>query len=348
MGGNALRLASKPTETSRISLDVYDVIKLLLFSLLSAYSPQVPPELPDKDDHGDIDIVCVVLSPETFVDEICTLFKTDHDHIYINGDTVSVPFEHNGQVYQVDLNRVTSLEKQKMMLVYKSYGIIGAILGRMANWYKLHYGGQGLFLEILVKNKPTIQFILSSEPVDIFEFLHLDYRYFVEVVPTLTKDTYYNIFEWVTMSPLFSPSIYAHFVGKKYDELRPFYRDFLDYIRRPKYTDREKKEFVSLADDAVNYFNKREHHQSIMDNLKAQEEIEKARKEKFTTKNLIDAFMSIKKYQLKGAEIGKLLKSFEEFCTKNLSTFDEYLDRSDKATLKEMVEDFVNVYHLSI
>jgi hypothetical protein len=172
MGGNAL----KKVKASRISFDIYNLIKKEILLSLSNYVNIIFPfESPNKTDFGDLDVL-YKHKGNNFVlyDLIKEIYNTPE--IVTNGNVISfaypyskimcmidkkelckeepLPYQLSDQTetyFQVDLIKTSNLE---MASFYFSFGDLGNIVGRITKNYNIKFGDGGLFVKI---NAETIK-----------------------------------------------------------------------------------------------------------------------------------------------------------------------------------------------
>ena len=172
MGGNAIKGAERLTRV------VYLKICDLLVSCTSKYyNSGIMFTLPvkSKESFGDIDCIVVGRIPDF-----------PGMQIVRNGPSfTSIGFEYEGSIYQVDVFSVKTVEEQRHLRSYLSYGIFGMCVGISMKVYDLRYGVNGLEMKVA----EGIYLKLSSNAKDIFDFLGLDIDVFEQGFKDVTADT---------------------------------------------------------------------------------------------------------------------------------------------------------------
>lgn len=223
MGGNIwennLRIWSKEAfqELIKKQQDLFENITDKLY---------IPREIDSKSTFGDLDIIV----PLQFLQPMVSLVKSLELPLSINTNVISYQYES----YQVDL---IFLEEKYIpyAINYFSFGDHGNVLGRLSKRHGLKTGFKGLSHTFIRDQGNTkIDIPVSMDYTEMLEYLKYDSNKFKEGF----KDES-DLFEWLTSSPYFDPTIYSFesMINKDRvrDRKRKFYRDFLDHINARSY-----------------------------------------------------------------------------------------------------------------
>ena len=373
MGGHALRKVI----ASRIGLLKYNEVKSKLYKQLSSkILLEFLIDVPDKKDFGDIDILYQSTNDTNIIDIIKKTFNPVE--IVSNGDVCSFSYQiigDDGEIkyFQVDLIKSDNLEMSRF---YLSYGDLGGIIGRIAQYIKLKYGATGLWvcpssqtidrflnieqnfeftnnlktklktqlnchdLDMIVKaHYSTI--VLTSKPKIICEYLGLDYNKWI--VGFVSKD---DIYEWIIESKFFNPDLFKVLdcAGRQRANKRPMYQDFLQYIFKdePKFViekaNTNKYSNINLQFEAIEHFFKLKELKDMIINVSD----DLVRKHKFNGGKLIQ-------FGIVDKQIPICIKEFKKklgFDTNSNSTneFNNWLDLNDLTTIDHVLKNFVDEY----
>lgn len=191
----------------RIDNIIYEELKLLikeklhdlhLLALRRSMEPDLLPleiqlyffyNLPNKESHGDLDIL--------FISDIVNIKdmlieKLNPVEIQVNGilTEYNILYSYNNLLYQIDFIKCPSLELLPNYIFYGSYSDIGMIIGTIIKSYGLSLGPNGLFIKLhkntlnLYQNLPTnydktdntnLKIILSTDLNKICEYIGVKY-----------------------------------------------------------------------------------------------------------------------------------------------------------------------------
>lgn len=330
MGGNAL----KNVKTERKNSKDYNRIKIEVLRELKKYIYcEVIIEAPEKDSYGDLDILYIHNYEFNIIDLIKKLFNPNE---IVNSNSI-VSFDYDN--FQIDLIKSIAFEDFNSKMFYYAYGDLGCILGKMINFYKIKFTDRGLCIyidnkiddEILeVKSNIGKEIILSNEPKLICEFLGLNYEKW-----KIGFDTKIEIFEWIASSKYFIKGIFN--VENRTDrirmEKRKMYIEFYKWLWGDVENSNEPKPiFIKIQAHAIEYFNKRKELESIVNEIKINEE----RKLKYNGKFFIDK-------GFKKNLISQKMNEFEKNIEKKYSIdFAKWLDSVNIFEVKDELEKFVN------
>lgn len=300
MGGNAF----DNIKINRMDIETYEQIKQIILDKLSPYLnlyPYLDP--PDKKDFGDVDMVYIKKDSNIILTNLLKDIFNPID-IKINGRTTSWIYELNKLYYQIDFNHCSDDNLLSMFKFYFSYGDLGGIIGRLASYYCLKFGQNGLYLNLLDDtlkryqshsqynedefNKSDIHstkgvIILTSEPKLICEYLDLDWNKY-----TSGFSSNIEIYDWICKSKLFNPDIYVRLNNqhRKRYKIRPFYQEFRNYILNndPVLNASESELTINYQLEALIHFNKI----NELDKIIEEHNIKQKNKSKFNGKILID------------------------------------------------------------
>lgn len=334
MGGNAL----KNTYTERKNKDDYNKIKKNILDKTSdiiKYSVVI--ELPGKETFGDLDILYISDKNLDIKKIIIDLFTPNE--IVHNGDVISFDYEK----FQIDFIKVQK-EYFEMANFYFSYGDLGAIIGRLTNYYGAKFGHFGLWINLLYntldKEKDLdcrnilARIDLTNNPLQICNFFDLDY----DIWKNGFNDKV-SIFRWIISSKYYKKDIFStlNYDHRRRANLRPFYQDFLDYIDQDitliKKANSGTSEILDNQQEVlIKYFKKEEEVKIIFDKIK----LDQTRKEKFSGKNFIDIGIDSKK-------IGESINTFKKYIlekNQNINSFEEWLDKNTKEDVYDLITQF--------
>lgn len=378
MGGHAL----KKVLASRIDLSQYNEVKSKLHEQLSSKIIfEFLIDVPNKIDFGDIDILYQATNGIDIVNIIKETFNPVE--IVSNGDVCSFSYQiteddEEIKYFQVDLIKSVNL---KMSKFYFSYGDLGGIIGRIAQYIGLKFGSAGLWvcpssqtiseflnleqnvklvdcmrakfktqlncdnldLDIIAKAQYS-NISLTSNPQIICEYLGLDYNLWVNGF--MSKD---DIYEWITKSKFFNPSQFKvlDYAGRQRVNKRPMYQDFLQYIfkNEPNFTiekaNTSNYSNLNLQLEAIEQFVKL----GELENMIIQVVNNLVRKYKFNGGKLIQLGIVDKQISICIKEFKKKL-GFDT----NLNSTDEFnnwLDLNNLTTIDQMLKDFVSEYKMT-
>lgn len=327
MGGNAL----KNVKTERKNLVDYNRIKTeILKSLQNHIFCKATYEAPEKDSFGDLDILYVSDSKIDIVDTIKKMFSPSE--IVINGPVISFDYDS----FQIDLIEAKSMEDFEIKMFYFSYGDFGSIIGKIINFYNLKFGEKGLWINIEksidglslgVNSNIGKNIILTSKPNEICDFLGLDYSKWLSGFVTQKQ-----IFDWIISSKYFIKEIFL--VNSHFDRLRMksriVYINFMKYICGDELTTEAKPEREKIQMYAINYFNKNEE----LDKIVQQTKFNEICKKKYNGKMFIDAGFT-------GKEISTIMKEFESAIQSSLhKPFLEWLDSMSEEQVNDKLQQF--------
>ncbi len=364
MGGKAI----KKVQISRIQKDDYEFIKKNIYELLSKdFQIDFLFELPEKNDFGDLDILYISQSDKSIKDYIIQYFNPNE--IVSNGNVISFDYKLKDDIllthlyeqntkkddiyFQIDLIKTSNLEMAKF---YFSYGDIGSILGRIANYYNLVFGFDGLWLNLNVetvdkylKNKKLSEewinnmlkmkdknnnenlgkIILTNKPNEICNYFDIDYEIWKK---GFNKNE--DIYKWIIKSKYFKKDIFytlnrAH---RERNEKRNFYNNFIKYILgEEEIKNGEFKININNQLNAIQYFRKEDELINLIENQKLKLE----RKDKF------NAYI-FKDLGIEDKELGKNIENFKNYINKKYNTtFEEWLDKNDKNDIINYIKDYL-------
>lgn len=321
MGGNAL----KNVLINRMDKDTYEILKVLVIELFKDYKLEFLFNLDDKESFGDLDVLYCNDTKYSVIDILKE--KYESPEIYANGNIISFAMPYEGLMYQIDMISTTNFELSKF---YLSYGVTGAIIGRMTNKHNLKYGDRGLSA-ILPGKILSIYDVDASydwEPKHIYatikltkdvqiicDFLGLDYERWTQGFKNNEE-----LFDWICSCHIYSPRIYENM---NLDGKRQQYLDFIEYSIDRITVDLCDTNFCTLAIETFNI------EEQIID-LIAKLKIQAIRKKKFNGNIVI-------KEGIVNQDIGKCIKYIKESVISGTSgtsgtteDFDTWLDKHDE------------------
>jgi hypothetical protein len=369
MGGNAIKdPKTQKSICGRLSKDHYEMIKQHVLKILQSltFICETVRELPGKDSFGDIDVLYVKKEDINMRDIIRKYFNvTDETHIAGNGNVMSFAFDCSSvctdlplkTYFQVDFIKVVNIEHLGTIRFYFSYGDIGAIFGRIFNYYSLKFGDMGLWCE-LVENTvdPSKKFnvkcslgkvMLSYNIQEICNFAGIDYQFWDIEIPKLQKDQRDKIFNWIKSCPLFSPDIFKSLNSdhRHRFNLRPFYKEFVQSIGITDVT--KVEDTVSETGGnaynsqlkAIKYFKK----ENEMNAVVQMTLLRNSRKEKFSGGDFLEKYKKTHNVELDGKQSGEIVNNVKRYflLETNSNIWDEFLDTHSKEENDELIEKFI-------
>ena len=367
MGGNAIKIAGQSI-CSRLTAADYLKVKAYALQRMAAVLTDVVCtvvlEAPGKETFGDLDLLIAFpksASVAALRDAAKAAFSIEDDRRIVDGGgkMVSValectaagvpPVTAEAPCFQVDL--IVAGETQDevdMSCFYFSYGDLGAIIGKMCNYYGLKFGAPGLWCEVLEHSvfpdsaafdvRKTIGKVhLASTPAEICAYLGLDYAAWQTKLPLLkTTDEMAVVFDWVVESPLFSPEVFRRMNGghRQRKGVRPLYQAFLahigleaDAVGNAGENDGVLGETgggrVSRQRNAIAHFGKEAAYEALVEGHRVATE----RRAKFTGGDLTRHYAAAGGPRLKGQEVGDMIDAFKAALAAGRSeTFDGALD----------------------
>jgi hypothetical protein len=192
--------------------------------------------------------------------------------------------------FQIDFVGVQESELDSE-LFYRAYGDMGNIIGRITSYYGVKFGGRGLWVDYEFKSASgklaTAKIMLTSQPVDICNFLGLDYRQYQGEFET-EKD----MFRWIETSSWFYKDAFRILNGEYRHRVkkRPGYQHFMQYLgivnQSIMHADSETIDVVHSRwrqDAAIEYFKKELEKQAAID----EKNLIEARQSKFNGTHFI-------------------------------------------------------------
>lgn len=359
MGGNAIK-DPKTNESicKRLDKSDYDIVVKYLFEILEKHEIKYEKilELPGKKDFGDIDIMYLVdqnFNMENFIRKNINLDESWH--ITTSDKTTSFALNCNifglNQYFQIDLIGVSSFEMPRF---YFSYGDIGSIIGRIATYYGLKFGQNGLWCDLseyIMKHDEKIdvrinlgKILFSDDPKEICKFLDFDYDFWENEIPMLTTDVI-PIFNWITRSRLFNSKIFVKMNNDHRERFqkRNFYKNFCNFIgiesiQSCNNIDGEKDKHANLQLDAIKYFKKEKQAEELMEF----EKNKRIRKTKFTGDDVIGFYKEIHNVKFTGSKFGDKLFEIKTLMSKNNNiTWEECLDNFSREEILKQIEKII-------
>ena len=307
MGGRAL----KNTYTRRYERQEFEDVKNELFEVLSKSFVRydIPRFFHNKETFGDIDIIVSMKGFNKNMREyIEETFKPNE--IFHNGNAWSFDYKE----LQVDI-MTCAPEDFDSNYHYLAFNDLGNFIGRLAQSIGMKYGQEGLWYNHYSDENTKDKIMVSKDYPKIFEFLGLDYDRWIEGFDTLE-----DIFEYVRTSYLFNPEMFQlhklNKINRERNLKRASYMAFLEFIKnKAAHPDYSKSMVESRKKDVINvirgYFP-----EAKIDLHLAEIAYKHARKN--LIKQKFNGGILMKKYGLKGKEIGEAIKYFKA------SIFDNY------------------------
>ena len=166
MGGKAFNNLLPDAAFPRMPPSFYNALKERLTPLLEQYYSQVivPPEAPEKVDHGDLDVVVCGPREGLTHDELKGALGASHG-ISLQGSRgmhqfalpiasvdleVAAPSVTGPAFFQVDVSVCGDVQELERVVLFTSYGDMGIILSTLAASVGLTFGHNGLRVRTLV------------------------------------------------------------------------------------------------------------------------------------------------------------------------------------------------------
>ncbi len=197
MGGNALKHLHPVRLTSA---EVIDLVHHLHrnWQLVDPRPLYLVPWVAEKQDHGDIDLICESDAPT--VERFAGMVGADRAAISRNDKVLSVPVPlpwDSGRIVQVDFICCASDEAAATRFFYAG-GDFGMLLGRVAAWQGLVFGMDGLRYRAERDVAWAADIRLTANPAEVLAALS-----YPAVLPWF--DTYDTLWRFVLSSPLAGP-----------------------------------------------------------------------------------------------------------------------------------------------
>lgn len=329
MGGRALKNTETVRANPRLYLNVYNQVVYKLSTEFPDLVHYLPRKHRTKESHGDIDILIRGDTVELDRDIIQRLF--DPNEIHTNDGVWSFDVFN----FQVDLV-VKRKEYWETTKAFFDQSGLGNLMGKVARNRRTKWGFQGLRYTLYSDDSSKIlgEFVLSRDPVSIFDFLGFDYDTFLAGF-----DTMEDIFEYVVTSKYFNHEMFqpeSLTSSQRFrDTKRPAYEMFMQYIsdippvRLPRMSSGE-------ALDEINTFFPDIGIREKVNQLKEREKLRQEARNKFNGRTIMENF------SLSGPELGKAIGKFHNtFSDKNV-----YYDYVLKTDVEKILSDFKKVNNL--
>lgn len=332
MGGNIFE------NTRRVNKEELNNILSELHYLFAPFDVEYHPlrSYFNKNDFGDVDILIKRKNNKNLIEKYYDWLKalSDSDTMpeFKGVSQNSSILSFNYKDFQIDLIFVKP-KNWEISKVFYSDNDLGNLMGKIARFFHLKYGFQGLRYNAYsdLYDQKLFEIVLTKDPRTIFEFLGFDYDRYLEGFNN-KKD----IFEFVINSKYFSKNIfYAEQLTadqKQRDAKRETYQEFMNYIESrndlPEYQERPSKEEIIKILDARNDFDKSVFN-SIQEGLELEEKHIKNKKE---ARNKFNGNVIMEHFPLSGKLLGKAKDYFyQEF--ENHWKYYDYLLNNDQSTI---------------
>jgi hypothetical protein len=301
MGGNVF-----PGVTSRYSKTEYEYLVEQLNdtkfpALFEKY--HVPPALSTKESYGDLDVLCIPVSP---LDERRLKDWFNTNYAKKNGDCWSVAFEGlPGKYFQLDII-VTNHEEFNFYANYLGKSDRGNFVGKLAHSLGCKFGHDGLWLPVRLSDDHVLGSICLTRNVREAED-------FLDVKPLEKVEVFEDVFENVAASKYFNPESYKlennNAVARVRDKKRPSYHLFLALCDLYKQENPNRVYFTRVKDKSEHLptvFAAFPHAKVQYDELM----VKKAKLEEYRSKFNGDL---VKEYTgLENKELGEFMRKFKE------------------------------------
>lgn len=197
MGGNALKHLHPVRLTSAEVIDLMHHLHRN-WQLVDHRPLYLVPWVAEKQDHGDIDLICESDAPT--VERFAGMVGADCAAISRNDKVLSVPVPlpwDTSRIVQVDFICCTTAEAPATRFFYAG-GDFGMLLGRVAAWQGLVFGMDGLRYRAERDVPWAVDVHLTADPAEVLAALR-----YPAVLPWF--DTYDTLWRFVLSSPLAGP-----------------------------------------------------------------------------------------------------------------------------------------------
>jgi len=222
MGGNVF-----PTLTRRFLADEYFKLSTEIIEMVSSVDNhwlqyEIIPAYREKESFGDCDILYSTTDDRPFNSSVFgAIFNTKN--VSRNGNVTSIAYKE----LQIDFIHVPQ-EQFDYALSYFSWNDFGNLEGKLARYFGLKHGHNGLYLPLRDGDNKFDEILLTLDHDKTLKFIGLDSNVFNRGFDTLEE-----MFDYVTTSPYYSPEWYAleniSSAGRMRDKKRDTYRKFLEY-----------------------------------------------------------------------------------------------------------------------
>jgi hypothetical protein len=319
MGG----LALKNTFTRRYQREEYDALEQEVFAIVRKTFKRcdTPRFFASKESFGDMDLIVSMEGHEAVSDGKYGFVRT-----YIEETFKPNEIFHNGHCYSFDYKElqidfmVVPPEDYDSNYHYLAFNDLGNFIGRIAQSMGLKYGQEGLWYNHFQNDQKVGKIMISKDYPKIFEFLGLSYEKWVEGFDSLEE-----IFEYIIQSPNFGSELYQmsnlNKINRERNLKRKSYMGFLDYIAEnhpnvfgPEY-DKAK-----VLKDASTYFD--------CDVFTEIKRFEYEHAESAYAKSKFNGGMVMRKYDLKGKELGIAMDNFKEVVERQQGDYKQFIINS--------------------
>lgn len=311
MGGNAL----KPHKTVRLDAKIYDQITKTVMDKIKKYDAGTSdrlillqiPSYKKKESHGDLDIIYVDVneSLKTDTNRIEYIVKGLWPNSPIRKNSNCLSFGYpigNDEYFQVDLIK-SNRKEIAFSYYYFSYNDLGNLIGRVAHKMGLKFGHDGLWYLMREGDYLVGEILLTDNFFEAIEFLGFSVTRYKKGFDTLE-----DIFEYVSDSMYFNPSIFdlvkRSREARVRDKKRPTYTKFLKWCDSIKIEDcyeyHDKKE--PYIHSALVYFDKMDELNKMLSN----------NEERKFKKSKINGNMVRNVTNVTGTELGSLMSYIRE------------------------------------
>ena len=277
----------------------------------------------EKESHGDLDIL-VERHKDISVHDITTIllnegFKVSQNSTHIISFLLLT--------FQVDLIFIDS-DSIDYARNYFSWNDLGNLIGRISKQVGLQHGHDGLYYiqrsddtRVLKKHK------LSTDYLDILTILELDIPKFKQGF-----DTYVEMFQWVSASPYFIPSLFSfenlNNRNRVRDRKRVIYNMFLNWISTQEFNKQPR-----IIEDKLAFISK------FYPDLKSDcEKVDIAANQLKLLRAKLDINFIMDLTGLSGSELGVFLSQFKRTFTP------EYLTLLSPEELRNLLRAFFKKY----
>lgn len=333
MGG----LALKNTKTRRYERKEFDVISVELIDMLKKDFKRVAMPLfyKNKQSFGDADLI---VSMEDFkTDMRAYITHTFHpNEIFHNGNCWSFDYKE----LQVDLITLAP-EHFDSNEMYLSYNDLGNYIGKIAHGFGLKYGQEGLFYDHYFKGTNIGRIYISKDYESIFKFFDLSYARWKEGFNELE-----DIFVFVVASKYFNWEYLQlennNRINRERDIKRKSYMSFLEWIDKNAKDDAhkypyntDKSVYIDMIDEGFP--------EAQLD--LAIKSLEYNHCKSLYIKAKFNGGEVMRRYGLKGKELGDTLNAFKEEIENTMSaTYSSFEEYAIESTIEEIYNDFDDYY----
>lgn len=322
MGGSALLI-----KTRRYNKNEYNVLKEIIETTWSTKlktKVKVVKSYSSKESFGDIDVLVEIVGDrQNMINKIKS--NLIFDEIVINGNIISI----NQNDFQVDLI-LTPANEFYIAEVFFSFNDLSIMIGRLAKSRNLTFGSDGLFIEVYINKNKIGKFLLTKDPMKIFNILGLDYHRYLKGF-----DTIIDVFEFVASSIYFDSAIFEpkneNSENRRRDKKRKNYMMFQEWLKTKSSINLKKPSMYDTIEEMNTLF------PDLLS--KILEECKRVILNKFVN-NIFSGTDAMYLTDLKGSEFGKIFGDFKKNF-KDVNLYNLCVLLNGKVNMQKMFKKYI-------